>query len=130
MKKHILLVTLFCACASPVLAADCAKNSDACSSSKNISPFLEASLRQAGPPPEPAIVPARVKKTAPARLPEAKAAPLPVEPPRSGADELPLRQPAQGKMSSPLWLAFIGGGLALLYYYLSGGRRRKKGGKK
>ncbi len=129
MRKYLLLLTLFCAFAAPAPAVDCSKNTDACSAgSKKLSPFVEASLGQNLPPPAPAAALKRkaVLKQGPAARPAEQAAP-PREPVPASA---PVREPGEQKLSSPLWLGFIGGGLAMLYYYLAGGRRRRKGGKK
>ena len=130
MKNHLLLLTLFCAFAAPAPAGDCAKSTDACSAgSKKLSPFVEASLRQSLPPPAP--VTARKHKAVLNQGPTAK---VPAKAPEQAAPvsepaPAPVNRPGEPKLSSPLWLGFIAGGLAGLYYYLSGGRRRRKGGK-
>lgn len=104
---------------SPVFAADCPKNSDACSGgAKSSSPFLAASL----------AAPAKAEAK-PAVVKAAPAAPVKASVPAaavqvSTAAAVPPAVP--GKCSSPAWLLLVGGGLAGLYFYLSGGQRKAK----
>lgn len=116
MKK--ILFPLLLACCLPLSAEDCAKSSDACSAgSKSSSPFLAASAQPAKTAAAP-VVPA--KKTAPVAQP---AVPARTD---SAADVIPApEKEGAGKLSSPLWLLLVGGGLAGLYFYLGG--KKKKG---
>lgn len=105
---------------SPVFAADCPKNSDACSGgAKSSSPFLAASLAA---PAKAEAKPVTVKAApaAPAKAP-VQAAVVQVS---SGNAAPPPAAPA--KSSSPAWLFVVGGGLAGLYFYLSRGSGKGK----
>lgn len=113
-----LLLALFL---SQAFAADCPKNSDACSGgAKSSSPFLAASLGAAvseakAAPVKPA--PAAVKAKAPAQAPAVQVSSV------TAAD---TSAPAAGKVSSPAWLFLVAGGLAGLYFYLAGLPRKGK----
>lgn len=105
---------------SPVFAADCPKNSDACSGgAKSSSPFLAASLAA---PAKAEAKPAAVKAApaAPAKSPVQAAAVQASSAPAATQPVVP------GGPSSPAWLLLVGGGLAGLYFYLSGGQRKAK----
>jgi len=104
---------------SPVFAADCPKNSDACSGgSKSSSPFLAASL--AAPAKAEAKAAVKAAPAAPAKAP-VQAAAVQVS---SGNAAPPPAAPA--KSSSPAWLFVVGGGLVGLYFYLAGGPKKGK----
>jgi len=111
-----LLLALFF---SPAFAADCPKNSDACSGgARSSSPFLAASL---GAAVSEAAAPV---KTAPAA---AKAAPAQAPAVQvSSVTAADTSAPAAGKVSSPAWLFLVAGGLAGLYFYLAGLPRKGK----
>jgi len=112
-----LLLALFF---SPAFAADCPKNSDACSGgARSSSPFLAASLGAAVSEAKAAPV-----KTAPAA---AKAAPAQAPAVQvSSVTAADTSAPAAGKVSSPAWLFLVAGGLAGLYFYLAGLPRKGK----
>lgn len=120
--KTLFLAFLFCCCAAPVraeTAADCPKNSDACSGvRKDLSPFLAASAAEPAPAPRPAAarkVPAGVLTGIPA--PAAEVA-------LSSAAAVSVPGPVT--FSNPLWLLFIGGGMAGLYFYLGGAAKKRR----
>lgn len=109
-------------------AGDCDKNpADACAKGSGArSPFQQASLNE----PLPAALP--VKKRAELKpAPEKPAAPKAAEPAPAAAPQAeaaaqePHGSPASAPMSSPLWLFFVGGSLALLYLYLREGARKR-----
>lgn len=112
MKK--ILLPLLLACCAPLNAEDCAKNSDACSSgAKAVSPFLAASAQP-------------VKTTAaPAAVKPAPAVP-PAQAPLASTAAVAVPAPETGASSNPLWLLFVGAGMAALYFYLGGRKKRGK----
>lgn len=139
MKRYLLLAALLLA--SVPSWADCAKSTDACSAgNKKLSPFLEAAMLRDMASPPAARKRAAADRNAPAAR-SAKAA-APALKPAAGvgaATEAPRAQQAPpasfpasagDKLSSPLWLGFIGAGLAALYFYLAGLPRRARGRKK
>lgn len=104
---------------SPVFAADCPKNSDACSGgAKSSSPFLAASL--AAPAKAEAKAAVKTAPAAPAKPPVQAAAVQVSSAPAAVPPAVPV------KSSSPAWLFVVGGGLAGLYFYLAGGSKKGK----
>ncbi|OGR43710.1 MAG: hypothetical protein A2X35_08600 [Elusimicrobia bacterium GWA2_61_42] len=120
--KTLLLALIFCCCAATAraeTAADCPKNSDACSGArKDLSPFLAASAAEPAPAPRPAAL-----KKAPARVPAETLAPA-AEVALSSAAAASVPGPVT--FSNPLWLLFIGGGMAGLYFYLGGAAKKRR----
>jgi len=111
MKRILILAAILISFLAHNGAADCGKNSDACSDrTKTRSPFLSAvaaaekkdpSAAQAGKPP-PAAVPDAATEV------------------RKG------QEPPARVFSDPAWLVFGVGLVAGLYYYLNGGKKRRK----
>jgi hypothetical protein len=139
MKRYLLPAALLLA--SAPCWADCAKSTDACSAgNRKLSPFLEAAMLRDMSSPSAARKRAAAggsasaarstKAAAPAAKPAAVAgaaagAPLARQAPAASSPASP-----GDKLSSPLWLGFIGAGLAALYFYLAGLPRRARGRKK
>lgn len=119
MKKQIIALALMTSALAPLSAADCEKNSDACSAgTKRSSPFLEASL--SGSP-----APAPDEKNRSSSVPAAAAAPAAASSPApAAAGAVPAQQ--GGELSSPAWLVLVAGGVAGLYFYLGGGARKRE----
>jgi hypothetical protein len=114
MKTPIAAVLLLF-CLAPGRAADCSKNSDACSAArKDSSPFLAAA----------ATVPPTAQPSAVGRSPDRSSPAAPAEAPVSAADAAVPSVP--GTFSRPGWLIFIGGVVAGLYFYLGGGAKKGK----
>lgn len=107
MKRTTILASLLIPCFVGFCAADCPRNSDACSAgAKKTSPFLDAVAAAEKKAPPPASRPADKPRPA---VPASAPAPVSV-------------------LSSPAWLLFVGGLVAGLYIYLGSGlkKRRKK----
>lgn len=127
MKKYFPTLLLIPLLAAAAAAEDCAKNADACSQSgKKLSPFVQASLREARTP-DPAGKPGAALRQAPPAKPRAELKPAPV-PSAAAVSSAPAAAapaaPAKEGLSSPLWLFFVAGSLAGLYFYLRGGTKR------
>ncbi|OGR99121.1 MAG: hypothetical protein A2016_04355 [Elusimicrobia bacterium GWF2_62_30] len=113
----LLASAFFCV---PSSAQECSKNSDACAAAPAPrSPFLEASSKPASAPAPARKKPAAKKVSAPA-VPAAPAAST------AAATAAPAEAAAPEPLSSPLWLFFVLGGLALLYLYLANGKKGKR----
>ena len=121
MKTMILLLLTLTPRAALVAAEDCAKNADACSGGgARLSPFVAASLDERRPPAASAGRRAELKPAPPApRAPEQAAV-------STASAAAPEAAPAGEKLSSPLWLLFVGGALALLYFYLGSKRKGRR----
>lgn len=122
MKNLFLSLLLIAPLRAGLCAAeDCSKSAEACAGGPaKSSPFIAASLRENLPPaPAPAKAKRAVMRQAPAPAPApAEEVPAAAPAPQAGAPD--AKQP----LSSPLWLFFVGGVLALVYFYLAAGRRK------
>jgi hypothetical protein len=115
-------------CAGLWAAEDCAKSADACSGgSAKLSPFAAASLRENLPPaPAPAKAKRAIMREAPAAAAPAVAAQPAAAAPQAVTPDAQDAPDVKRPLSSPLWLFFVGGVLAMLYFYLAAGRRKGK----
>jgi uncharacterized membrane protein len=118
MKRSVLIAALLVAFTARYGAADCAKNSDACTApAKPASPFMQAVEAAAK-------TPAAGKPAA--RSERLQDAPAPAQPPAAApAAPAPAAAPAR-TLSDPAWLIFVGGMVAGLYFYLGGGVKKKR----